>query len=559
MEGGDANDLNPVAFSAAPAIALGEREKESADERLHTETLGALALAIGLFTVMTATAQAAITTVTNDPTGAGQVAATIASPSANVVAADFTMNYPSAPANGYSDGLNVFPTNGPTFGILTSGDVQLADDPNSSASSGLDQNGGSRFDGTHLRGDTDYDATILRIDLLVQTGANCLTFDFKFFSEEFPEYVNTDFNDAFIAELDTSTWTTSGSTISAPNNFAFDPSNNVISINAAGNTSMSAGEAAGTTYDGATPLLSASTQVTPGLHSLYLSIFDQGDQIFDSAVFLDNLRIGFVPNPAVNCVPGAQPINFRMTLEPPTAENLRGTQHTVTATLTDENGVPVSGATIQFEVTGANSATGANVTDSNGQATFTYTGVFTGDDTITACYNADNSADGSCEAVASARKSWVIGPPASLVLDPATDSNPVDAQHCVTTTVRDAADNPTPGITVRFSVSGSVNTGGSAVTDANGQATFCYTGPPLPGADVITAYADTDNDNTQDANEPSGEQRRSGCCPRAPRAARSPTAAASRLPTAIRQRSAETLTSRPRVRRSIGITGPRNR
>lgn len=45
---------------------------------------------------------------------------------------------------------------------------------------------------------------------------------------------------------------------------------------------------------------------------------------------------------------------------------------------------------------------------------------------------------------------------------------------------------------------------GSAVTDANGQATFCYDGPALPGADVITAYADTDNDNVNDADEPEG-------------------------------------------------------
>ena len=67
---------------------------------------------------------------------------------------------------------------------------------------------------------------------------------------------------------------------------------NEISINAAGAASMSEGEAAGTTYDGATPLLSASTPITSGAHSLYLSIFDQGDHIYDSAIFLDRLRLG---------------------------------------------------------------------------------------------------------------------------------------------------------------------------------------------------------------------------------------------------------------------------
>ncbi|HEX6132070.1 MAG TPA: post-COAP-1 domain-containing protein [Actinomycetota bacterium] len=98
----------------------------------------------------------------------------------------------------------------------------------------------------------------------------------------------------------------------------------------------------------------------------------------------------------------------------------------------------------------------------------------------------------------------VPGPPATLVLTPPTDTNTVDDQHCVTATVRDAFGNPTPGITVRFAVSGSVTTTGSAVTNAAGQATFCYTGPALPGADTITAYADTDGDSVRDPNEPEG-------------------------------------------------------
>lgn len=92
--------------------------------------------------------------------------------------------------------------------------------------------------------------------------------------------------------------------------------------------------------------------------------------------------------------------------------------------------------------------------------------------------------------------------PATLELEPAADTNVVDDEHCVTATVEDAFGNPTPGITVRFSVAGSVTTSGSATTNAAGEASFCYTGPALPGADVITAYADTDGDNVNDADEP---------------------------------------------------------
>ena len=102
---------------------------------------------------------------------------------------------------------------------------------------------------------------ILKIDLNVPAGVNCLSsFDFRYLSEEYPEFVGSAFNDAFIAELDNSTWTTNGSDIDAPNNFAFDPANNEISINAAGVTSMTSGFAVGTTYDGATPRLRAKNR-----------------------------------------------------------------------------------------------------------------------------------------------------------------------------------------------------------------------------------------------------------------------------------------------------------
>ena len=47
----------------------------------------------------------------------------------------------------------------------------------------------------------------MRIRVHVPKGANCLSFRFKFLSEEFPEFVGTEYNDAFIAEVDHSpTW-----------------------------------------------------------------------------------------------------------------------------------------------------------------------------------------------------------------------------------------------------------------------------------------------------------------------------------------------------------------
>ncbi len=60
--------------------------------------------------------------------------------------------------------------------------------------------------GPSIRGARD--VVIMRIDLRVPKGHDCLSFDFRFLSEEFPEFVNDDFNDAFIAELGTSNWST---------------------------------------------------------------------------------------------------------------------------------------------------------------------------------------------------------------------------------------------------------------------------------------------------------------------------------------------------------------
>lgn len=338
-----------------------------------------------------------------DPAGPMDIAQAITADSSQIVSSGYDA-FPGGTPNGVADSpLSFFPTHGSTFGIMTTGDVNLADTPNASGSSGVNLGGGN------VRGNTDFDVSILNIGLEAPDGANCLTFNFAFYSEEFPEWVNTQYNDAFIAELNNSTWTTSGSTISAPDNFAFDPSGNPISINAAGNTSMTAANASGTTYDGATPLLSAATPITPGTHNLYLSIFDQGDHIYDSAVFLDNLTIGFVPNPEHNCVPGAQPVNYQMSLSPAHAVNNLGDTHSLTAHLTESDGTPVAGATVEFLVTGANAASGSDVTDAAGKAEFAYTGAGMGLDTITATFDADG--DGIFEATASATKEWVNNPP----------------------------------------------------------------------------------------------------------------------------------------------------
>lgn len=249
----------------------------------------------GLALALAASTPAAITPTRT----ASVVAQAIVSDPATLRATSAFVTIPPAgdPAATIDAPLAGFPTNGATAALLTTGNAALADDPNDSDSAGESDNGGN------VRGDTDYDVTILRLDLTAPANTNCLTFQFRFASDEYPEFVGTQFNDAFIAELDGSDWSTLGSTITSPRNFAYDPAGKQISINATGGESVAPEDAAGTTYDAATQILLAATPVTPGDHSLYLSIFDQGDAIYDAAAWVDNLV--FFQATAGGCQSGA--------------------------------------------------------------------------------------------------------------------------------------------------------------------------------------------------------------------------------------------------------------
>ena len=175
----------------------------------------------------------------------------------------------------------VLPPSGPNQALMTSGDVSIANPPN-------DDTGAGRDNGTEARG--AFDVSILRLDLSIPPAANCLSFDLAFQTEEYPEYVNQGFNDGFLAELDVSDWSVAGEVITAPHNFAFDAAGNIVSVNSSFFDPGQVVEATGTQYDGSTPLLRVQTPVTPGNHSLYLSIFDAGDHILDSGAFIDGLR-----------------------------------------------------------------------------------------------------------------------------------------------------------------------------------------------------------------------------------------------------------------------------
>jgi hypothetical protein len=451
---------------------------------------GSGALACALAIIAAGPAQAAVTPVGADAAGATSFGEAVFR-NAGILGAPSFHTSPGAGSAGTATTFGtVMPTRGETFGILSTGFAQFADDPNTEPDTT------HAFSNALVRGTSSYDATTIALPFTAPAGANCLTMDFQFLSEEFPEYVGSRFNDAFIAELDETTWTTTGtSDIEAPGNFAFDADGEVVSVNAVGLGGFSVANAQGTTYDGATPLLRASKQLTPGEHTLFLSVFDQGDAILDSAAFVDAVRVGFVPNPAVNCKAGAQVANFALDLDPATKTLGIGNEHSVTATLTDEDGNPVAGAPIDFTVSGANPRTGSATTDADGKATYSYTGTKAGDDVIAATYDADGA--DPAEALADAAATWEDR--IELDAEPETGERQVGESHTVTALVTDGS-APRPGSDVVFTVTGANPQTTTVTTGPDGTAALSYVGANR-GVDTIVATFDLDGDGTPEASD----------------------------------------------------------
>lgn len=141
------------------------------------------------------------------------------------------------------------------------------------------------------------DIVQLELKLKVPDGATSLTFDFKFFSEEFPAFIGSTFNDGFVVEVGESTFTVDGSSLNAPGNIVFDEDGNPITINDAGTLGQNESWASGTAYGrevngGATRSLETTIPLSANTDEITLifSIFDVADRVYDSTVFLDDFR-----------------------------------------------------------------------------------------------------------------------------------------------------------------------------------------------------------------------------------------------------------------------------
>jgi hypothetical protein len=195
--------------------------------------------------------------------------------------------------------------------ILTSGDAQLAPGPNTSdgAGPGLGTAGNAQLDALLPAGQTTNDANVLQFNFTTTTGN--LFFRYVFASDEYNEFVGSEFNDVF------------GFFLNGTNIALIPGTSTPVAINnvncgdpytpPAGGTNCSlfnnndlddGGPFFNLQYDGFTDVFTASiTGLALGVaHTMTLAIADTGDTILDSAVFLEAGSFQAEP-PPTNGVP----------------------------------------------------------------------------------------------------------------------------------------------------------------------------------------------------------------------------------------------------------------
>lgn len=168
--------------------------------------------------------------------------------------------------------------------ILSSGDISLASPNSNTSSAGNCNSTPGESDLNSLAGASTYDACALEFDVIPL--CDTLKFKYVFGSDEYPEFVNSGYNDAFAFFI-------SGPGISGQPNIAQLPnSSTYVTIDNVNNGANSQYYVAnsGTTieYDGHTTVLTAWSLVQScQTYHLRIVIADAGDCVYDSGVFLE--------------------------------------------------------------------------------------------------------------------------------------------------------------------------------------------------------------------------------------------------------------------------------
>lgn len=163
----------------------------------------------------------------------------------------------------------------------------------------------SLIDQWNLGGGNANDLIWFQFETPVPGGTYGFSFDFAYFSEEFPEYVDTQFNDMFVAWSNSESYT---------GNLCF-VNDEPCTVTALWPADFQGGadELSGTqfTNDGATGWYEAKGTVVPNeLLQLTFALFDMSDSAFDTTLLVDNFRWdceGCTPSEVDPCI-GIDPV-----------------------------------------------------------------------------------------------------------------------------------------------------------------------------------------------------------------------------------------------------------
>jgi gliding motility-associated-like protein len=196
----------------------------------------------------------------------------------------------NCPTGAIGQFTNVSSNIGLTNGILlTTGAISVAQGPNNSGSAGVNNGAPGDFDLSNLSGTTTFDGCSIEFDLVPT--CDTLKIKYVFGSEEYPEYVNKQFNDVFAFFI-------SGPGFTGMQNIALVPGTtlpvSINNINSGKNSQYYIDNTNGASiqYDGFTTPLIATAKVSPcNTYHLKLVIADVVDGIFDSGVFIQGNTI----------------------------------------------------------------------------------------------------------------------------------------------------------------------------------------------------------------------------------------------------------------------------
>jgi hypothetical protein len=242
---------------------------------------------MSLFAQLTVSQQNATTLVQNVLVGSGVTVSNISFQGAAPMIGSFNGSNSNI---GFSSGI-----------IMSTGKIQDALGPNQETGSGAEMNvnGNALLDNILTGNNQTLDAAVLRFNFVCE--GNKVQFRYVFASEEYPEYVCSDFNDVFGFFI-------SGPGITGNQNLAVLPgSNALVSINSVNGGSVGSEGSSGNPcilsnsnlyrpnssssveYDGWTSILTAMSNVIPcETYTLTIAIADVKDRLYDSAVFLES-------------------------------------------------------------------------------------------------------------------------------------------------------------------------------------------------------------------------------------------------------------------------------